>query len=426
MNQNQDRTDLEEPIIPEPDAALLTNMEKLYPLTFSLRQLKLWKTIMEYEAFAIQMPDGEPACCLLTGAIGDFISLTVYLGETGWNNVHKLWENSKAADMTEDEYLDFAVSQSCLQIIFCCKDDLADTEIESLRRYAKANGFTFRGKNAYFCYRNVTPYHMNWFLENENQIDILETALHAVLDIAAQLEQGKTKQELGLLPYSQMLPLYVPAADGAVWNSLEIPAETETTLAEPKLDETVQQKIRRMKKGGGKWECQLFPFSSPVLAKEGAPFFPFLLMILDTKREQLLPQQPLQYNADILQKALDSFVQAIIDYGRCPKSIAVCDERTEAILSELCHKCGILLLKTTRFAMLDEAKASFLEDMEAEKQADDAESEKMIAAFVEHLKDMTVEEIKDDAPLDVIRWLMVSDIPEDLMKKLEKVMEELQ
>ena len=39
---------------------------------------------------------------------------------------------------------------------------------------------------------------------------------------------------------------------------------------------------------------------------------------------------------------------------------------------------------------------------------------------------MTVEEIKDDAPLDVIRWLMVSDIPEDLMKKLEKVMEELQ
>ena len=76
--------------------------------------------------------------------------------------------------------------------------------------------------------------------------------------------------------------------------------------------------------------------------------------------------------------------------------------------------------------MLDEAKASFLEDMEAEKQADDAESEKMIAAFVEHLKDMTVEEIKDDAPLDVIRWLMVSDIPDDLMKKLEKVMEELQ
>ena len=40
--------------------------------------------------------------------------------------------------------------------------------------------------------------------------------------------------------------------------------------------------------------------------------------------------------------------------------------------------------------------------------------------------DGTVEEIKDDAPLDVIRWLMVSDIPEDLMKKLEKVMEELQ
>ena len=97
------------------------------------------------------------------------------------------------------------------------------------------------------------------------------------------------------------------------------PERTVSSLTEPLLSDAMQQKIRRMKKGGGKWECQLFPFSSPVLAKEGAPFFPFLLMILDTKREQLLPQQPLQYNADILQKALDNFVQAIIDYGRCDR-----------------------------------------------------------------------------------------------------------
>ena len=34
----------------------------------------------------------------------------------------------------------------------------------------------------------------------------------------------------------------------------------------------MQQKLRRMKKGGGKWECQLFPFPDPVRAREGAPF----------------------------------------------------------------------------------------------------------------------------------------------------------
>ena len=217
MNQKQDMIDTEETMLPEPDAALLPYMERLYPLTFALKQHKPWKTIYEYEAFAVRLPDGTPACCLLTGMEGDFISLSVYSGETGWNNIHKFWETPDEPDKTQENYQELMMSQSCLQVVFCCKDDLAAAEVESLRRYAKENGITFRGKNAYFCFRSAKPYHATWFLENETQADILETALHAALDIAAQLEQGKTKQELGLLPYSAVLPLYVPTADGAVW-----------------------------------------------------------------------------------------------------------------------------------------------------------------------------------------------------------------
>lgn len=82
MNQKQDMIDTEETMLPEPDAALLPYMEKLYPLTFALKQHKPWKTIYEYEAFAVRLPDGTPACCLLTGMEGDFISLSVYSGET--------------------------------------------------------------------------------------------------------------------------------------------------------------------------------------------------------------------------------------------------------------------------------------------------------------------------------------------------------
>lgn len=419
MNQNQANLEPEEPLLPSPSLEMLAYMEKLYPLIFAFKQAKLWKSIRDSEPFAIQMPDGQTGCCILTGNEGDFISLSIYFGDAGWNSICDFYSEPVE---TEEARLEQMMSQSCVQVVFCRKDGLTETEVQSLRHYARENNIAFRGKNAYFCLRNSEPYHCSWFLETKEQADILELGLRAALDLHKQLGQGKTPTELGISSCIDTLPLY----DGKTWSTMMPPERTVSSLTEPLLSDAMQQKIRRMKKGGGKWECQLFPFSSPVLAKEGAPFFPFLLMILDTKREQLLPQQPLQYNADILQKALDSFVQAIIDYGRCPKSIAVCDERTEAILSELCHKCGILLLKTTRFAMLDEAKASFLEDMEAEKQADDAESEKIIATFVEHLKDMTVEEIKDDAPLDVIRWLMVSDIPEDLMKKLEKVMEELQ
>lgn len=97
------------------------------------------------------------------------------------------------------------------------------------------------------------------------------------------------------------------------------------------------------------------------------------------------PQQPLQYNDAILQQALDGFVQAVIDYGRCPKSIAVCDKRTEAALSGMCRSCGILLLRTTRFAMLDEAKASFLDDVNPKEEGGATLEE--VVALLEQMPD---------------------------------------
>ena len=415
MKQNQDIVDMEAPVL-EPDAALLSYCEKLYPLTFSLKQHKLWKTIHEYEPYAVTLPDGSSACCVLIEMDGSFISLSVYYGENGWNNIRKLWEAPNQTEYTEEQYQELMMSQCYLQIVFCCKDDLAAAEIESLRRYAKENGITFRGKNAYFCFRNVKPYHATWFLETEAQADILEAALRGTLDLAAQLEQGKTKFELGLLPYTTTLPRYVPTADHAVWDTMEMPGETEIALTTPKLDEAMQQKLRRMKKSGGKWECQLYPFPEPVRAKEGAPFFPFLMLILDTKRDQLLQQQPLQYSESILQEALDGFVQAVIDYGRCPKSIAVCDKRTETILSDMCRSCGILLLRTTRFAMLDEAKESFLDDLDS---SDEDTSLEEVVELLEQIPDEKLVKL----PEDIIRQLLEEDIPAKLRKRLEKTLE---
>lgn len=417
MNQNPDMIDTEEMIQPEPDAALLAYTEKLYPLAFALKQHKPWKKLHDCEAFAIQLPDGTAAGCVLTGMEGEYVSLIVYYGEAGWNNIHKFWEMPDESENPEEMFRELALSLSCLQITFCCKNDLTSSEIESLRRYAKANGIAFRGKNAYFCFRSDKPYHATWFLENETQADILEVALHAVLDIAAQLEQGKTKQELGLLPYSTILPLYIPTADGGVWGTLEMPEKTETSLAEPHLDAAMQQKLRRMKKGGGKWECQLFPFPSPVRSKVGAPYYPFLMLILDTKRDQLLPQQPLQHSDSILQQALDGFVQAVIDYGRCPKSIAVCDKRTETVLAGLCRSCGILLLRTTRFAMLDEAKESFLDNVTKNGENDPTLEE--VVAMLDQMPDEKLAEL----PQESILMILEEKIPEKLRERLKTALE---
>lgn len=283
MNQNQVNLEPEEPLLPSPSSEMLAYMEKLYPLIFAFKQTKLWKSIRDSEPFAIQMPDGQTGCCILTGNEGDFISLSIYFGDAGWNSICNFYSEPVE---TEEARLEQMMSQSCVQVVFCRKDGLTETEVQSLRHYARENNIAFRGKNAYFCLRNSEPYHCSWFLETKEQADILELGLRAALDLHKQLGQGKTPAELGISSCIDTLPLY----DGKTWSTMMPPERTVSSLTEPLLSDAMQQKIRRMKKGGGKWECQLFPFSSPVLAKEGAPFFPFLLMILDTKREQLLPQ----------------------------------------------------------------------------------------------------------------------------------------
>ena len=85
------------------------------------------------------------------------------------------------------------------------------------------------------------------------------------------------------------------------------------------------------------------------------------------------------------QQALDGFVQAVIDYGRCPKSIAVCDKHTRRRSPECAADCGILLLRTTRFAMLDEAKASFLDDVNPKEEGGATLEE--VVALLEQMPD---------------------------------------
>ena len=248
MNQNQVNLEPEEPLLPSPSSEMLAYMEKLYPLIFAFKQTKLWKSIRDSEPFAIQMPDGQTGCCILTGNEGDFISLSIYFGDAGWNSICNFYSEPVE---TEEARLEQMMSQSCVQVVFCRKDGLTETEVQSLRHYARENNIAFRGKNAYFCLRNSEPYHCSWFLETKEQADILELGLRAALDLHKQLGQGKTPAELGISSCIDTLPLY----DGETWSTMVPPERTVSSLTEPLLSDAMQQKIRRMKKGGGKWEC---------------------------------------------------------------------------------------------------------------------------------------------------------------------------
>ncbi|MFR0950544.1 MAG: hypothetical protein ACLSFT_08460 [Ruminococcus callidus] len=106
------------------------------------------------------------------------------------------------------------MSQSCVQVVFCRKDGLTETEVQSLRHYARENNIAFRGKNAYFCLRNSEPYHCSWFLETKEQQTYWNWASFST-DLHKQLGQGKTPAELASVPASTCRCMTV--RHGAPW-----------------------------------------------------------------------------------------------------------------------------------------------------------------------------------------------------------------
>lgn len=83
----------------------------------------------------------------------------------------------------------------------------------------------------------------------------------------------------------------------------------------------------------------------------------------------------------------------------------------------MCRSCGILLLRTTRFAMLDEAKASFLDDVNPKEEGGATLEE--VVALLEQMPDGELANL----PKESIQMMLEEKIPEKLRKRLKTALE---
>ncbi|MCD8157666.1 MAG: hypothetical protein LUD77_01885 [Clostridiales bacterium] len=304
------------------------------------------------------------------GMLGQHIALAVYPGEEGLGTLRNLCYNSPFDPIwiTREKM----ISQNCVSCSFENMDGLHESEKSSLRAYCSSHNIRLRGKNSCPKFKKMQPYHVPWFLKDETDKKYLEEALGACIDLSKQLK-NKVLSVSDLydgVEEGQEVILAKVLPDGTFqWSSTVLPDFAEFEYqTDVKFSEVLASKVRRSKKYGADWMCDVFLCPSPVYGENisyelrKAPFLPLLSIILNSEGKAVSCDQ-FRADDDYSKHFTERALRDMLDTGK-PKKITVMNERTYNMYLKLAEYLGIELVFADYCDELEEAEDQLYYSME--------------------------------------------------------------
>ncbi|MBQ9493238.1 MAG: hypothetical protein IJR54_05820 [Oscillibacter sp.] len=421
--------------------------EEMYDAAFRYRDSKLWTRILDRELFAFRFSDGEIGYCCAMGQSGERISLIVYVGEEGFQSYRELLfrdgDNAPLSlhdvDFSDTEQM---LQQSFLECSFEAREALESWEVRQVRNYAKAHNFRLHGPCPWPKFAKYARYRAPWTIETPKDRRRICEALSAAVVLAGLLE-GKSKRDLGLFPVdpeTDTLPLLVCLPECYKVTRTDVPPVWEEPYPEPAgLERERVPELLALKKRGV-YDCELLrlPGLLPTQTDaKAAPYFPVLLVCADLKTGYLKATNPVT-DYDTHPEALrDAFVHALLESGECPRAVRLRDERTRALLEDLCLNARILFSVEANLPALDEARTQIWDLMfqdgddiwdEDEEDDDAMDINEALSAAVEELTNMSDKELRNLPPAMVRQILEMANmgfIPQELQLRLRRLFKKI-
>ena len=145
-------------------------------------------------------------------------------------------------------------------------------------------------------------------------------------------------------------------------------------------DDITMERLRRSKRTAAEWAAGIFmspePFVDETELDPGtkrplkAPVYPMLLMVIDTQSGMIvgmpMSQEPHDYTPMFAKGLADLMVKS----GK-PRRILVRDERTYALLRQVCPQIGVQLKRVESVELLEEAIVEFFDHFNRARNAGD-------------------------------------------------------
>jgi hypothetical protein len=272
----------------------------LFQAAIEFRDLAPWQWMDESDIIGVEDPEtGQIGWCSIMGSLGEFISLTVYLGDEGFRSYERILELDdffEPADM-----LRAAFETKALRVEFTDREAVSPED----RKAYKALDLRFRGRNQWIQVRDVQPGYFPWYLSDKQAV-FLTHCLRQAMEVSLRCRAGDPE---GAFDDPELIPVRAPQKTeaGLVWQDMHYPDpkwEPETRTVDPML-------IFQAKKDlpySDKPLCFMFDYlPHPIEAgeKEDRPYFARMATWIDPKSGMILATElftPKSYLSDFNQQ----------------------------------------------------------------------------------------------------------------------------
>lgn len=343
--------------------------DRLYKLAFEFKKTKLWQTLWDADVFAVKLSGDRMGYISIMGAAGKHCALALYFGNESLDSFRTLAGTDRFM-MSASEVRERVLQQECLQCSFEGKDELSEEERESVKEYARVHGIRLGGKNAYPQFMKYQRNRCPWSLQAEEEQKDLCEALEAAIALAGLLERS-APEELGLKeigPEETEIPLMERCEGEFVLRKTLLPEQRPLEMPAAKAgNEIAIAKLKKIKRAGA-LECGILRVQQPVQnTPEEIPFFPVLLLAVDSVTERIVPLHPVKDYEDNPEALMDVFMEGLLREKFCPGEIFVRDERTYVFMKAFCEKLGIGLIMEEELEALDEAEDMLLDHLDMQE-----------------------------------------------------------
>lgn len=332
---------------------------------FRYRDTNLWNILTDSDVFAFRLSDGEIGYCCVMGNAGEHLSLGFYRGKKGFATYLKSITMNQLSDL---EILETVMTFDCINCDFMAATDLNDKTKKTIREYADRNNLKIRRPNGWPDFTRHQPYKMQYGITREDDARDITEALHAAIEVAEKLT-GYSFVNLGFdkkdnyptIKGGKSVPYLVPNADATYeWTTITLPALMKTEYTALKFDNDIlSHKVKALPKSDV-LQLRLIHVPAPTGSESEVPFFPALMLCVNPSTGYLFPIPCMEDFEENPMQVLAAFADTLCNNNSKPQMIQVEDTKTELILKDFCHRCGIVLSHEHTLPQLNEALGALI------------------------------------------------------------------
>lgn len=335
---------------------------RLYQAAIQIKEMAPWEWMSETNVFGVENPEtGELGFVSVMGALGEHISIAVYLGRDGLYRFWAFGESDTHASITN------LLEMPHLQASFEDRKELTKQDRDVIKKL----GLKFRGRQAWPMFRSYRPGYMPWYIE-ASEARFLAHALEQILDVAPRFKEhpellSSADEEDYLVRVARSKEGEESQDKSLVWEDQirSVPPPEDVAISVP-MDVEALDALKRMPLSEMNVEVDFFIIPAGIGSRDERPRYAYSLLMVASQMGFVLGHEILESKATLEETygvVPMVVVQLLANAGMKPSKIRVRSEWLFQLLYPLVEELGLELNQVRELPALDEVQELLIQEL---------------------------------------------------------------